>query len=101
VSEKFTTAELIAYVQRWKNCCASPYIDDESEADVQKCIDIERAVVARLWAADALVAAAKEIEEPEGVIFSDGIGYRTVRIDLFDRFRQAIAASRKVKEEGR
>jgi len=60
VSEKFTTAELIAYVQRWKNCCASPYIDDESEADVQKCIDIERAIVARLRAADALCAAAKD-----------------------------------------
>ena len=50
------------------------------------------AIVARLRAADALCSAAKEIEEPEGVIFSDGIGYRTVRIDLFDRFRQAIAA---------
>jgi hypothetical protein len=56
--KRFSTAELIAYVQRWKNCCASPYIDDESEADVQKCIDIERAIIARLRAAEVLASAA-------------------------------------------
>jgi hypothetical protein len=58
VSEKYTTEDMIAYVQRWKNCCASPYIDDESEADVQKCIDIERTIIARLRAADRLCEAA-------------------------------------------
>jgi hypothetical protein len=58
VSDKYTTEDMIAYVQRWKNCCASPYIDDESEADVQKCIDIERTIIARLRAAEVLASAA-------------------------------------------
>jgi hypothetical protein len=57
VSDKYTTEDMIAYVQRWKNCCASPYIDDESDEDMQKCIDIERTIIARLRAADALYEA--------------------------------------------
>jgi hypothetical protein len=61
VSDKYTTEDMIAYVQRWKNCCASPYIDDESEADVQKCIDIERTIIARLRAADALCTVAEDL----------------------------------------
>jgi hypothetical protein len=88
VSDKYTTEDMIAYVQRWKNCCASPYIDDESEADVQKCIDIERVLIARLQAADALVSAAKELGVGDVTIWSAST---VIDTDKFVRLRKAIA----------
>jgi hypothetical protein len=85
--KRFSTAELIAYVQRWKNCCASPYIDDESEADVQKCIDIEQALIARLRTADSLC------ERAERIAGTPITGIDKTEVDSFDisLLRKAIA----------